>query len=89
MYGVREAMLEATDDLDPTRLPPGFEEAQRLLRTALTDTTSSGIPDVMLAAALISEAMLRLVGNYGPAHTARIRTMFAACLEVSAPSSRQ
>lgn len=89
MRSLRDDMLEASDELDPARLPLRFEEAQRFIRAALADADTAGIPDTTVAAALVSEAIPRLVGTYGPDHTARILAMFAGCLNATAPSSRQ
>jgi hypothetical protein len=87
MHKLRDQMLAAPDILDPERLPARFGEAQHLLRKAIAKAERIGIADDTLAAALISEAMPRLVAAYGPAHAARIVAMFAACLTAGAPSN--
>ncbi|HWK94241.1 MAG TPA: hypothetical protein VNR39_02350 [Pseudolabrys sp.] len=87
MPKLRDQMLAAPDILDPGRLPARFDEAQSLLRKAIAKAEQRGIADDTLAAALISEAMPRLVATYGPAHAARIIAMFAACLTAGAPSA--
>lgn len=89
MHRLRDVMLDAPDEVDPARVPPRFVEAQSLIRNALADADVAGIPDTTLAAVLMSEAIPRLVGTYGPDHAARLLAMFAGCLSASAPSSRQ
>ena len=87
MHELRDQMLAAPDILDPERLPARFGEARDLLRKAIAGAEQRGIADDTLAAALIGEAMPRLVAAYGPAHAARIVAMFAACLTAGAPSA--
>jgi hypothetical protein len=77
MYNLRNHLLSAPDTLDPGRLPPRFAEAQALLRAAITQAEDAGIADVTLAAVLVSEAMPRLVGAFGPVHAARLLAMFS------------
>ncbi|AXK80236.1 hypothetical protein DW352_06710 [Pseudolabrys taiwanensis] len=86
MRRLRDAMLEASDDIAPMQRPPRFEEAQDLVRSALAHAEAAGLPDITLAAVLIIEAIPRLAGSYGPEHAARILAMFAGCLEASVPS---
>jgi hypothetical protein len=86
MDKLRDQMLAAPDAFDPDRLPARFSEAQDLLRKAIGKAERRGVADDTLAAALLSEAMPRLVSAYGPAHAARIIAMFAACLTAGAPS---
>lgn len=86
MIKIRDQLLAAPDLLDPNRLPPRFAETQNLLRGAITAAGSDGTPADTLAVTLISEALPRLVAAYGPAHAARILTMFAACLTAGAPA---
>jgi len=86
MRRLRDAMLEASDDLALAQRPPRFEEAQALMRSTLARAEAAGIPDVTLAAVLIIEAIPRLASSYGPDHAARILAMFAGCLEASIPS---
>lgn len=86
MRRLRDAMLEASDNLALAQRPPRFEEAKDLVRGVLARAEAAGMPDTTLATVLISEAIPRLAGSYGPEHAARILAMFAGCLETSVPS---
>lgn len=87
MDKLRDQMLAIPDEFDPERLPPRFSEAQDLLRKAIAKAERRGVTDETLAAALISEAVPRLVSTYGPGHAGRIIAMFAACIAAGTPSN--
>jgi len=86
MQNLRDHLLNAGDSLDPSRLPPRYDEAQSLMRDAISRAGGAAIPDTTVAAVLIGEALPRLIGAYGPAHTARILSMFARCIAADAPT---
>jgi len=88
MQSLRDRMLEAPDEFDPTRLPPRFHEAQAHIRAALAGAADAAIPETTLTVVLVSEAMPRLVGLYGPEHAARILAMFSHCISADVPPAR-
>jgi hypothetical protein len=86
---LRDALLNAADELDPTQAPPGFANAQRSIRKALA--RMEGVPGATLAAVLLSEGVPRLADAYGPQQAAQVLAMLADCLSQNAvpPSARQ
>ena len=87
MPKLRDQMLAIPDEFDPEQLPPRFSEAQEVLRKAIAKAERLGVTDDTLAAALISEAVPRLVSAYGPGHAGRIIAMFAACIAAGTPAN--
>ena len=72
MKPLRDRLLEITDEMDPALTPPRLAEAQRILRKALRRVETSQIPEQTSAAALLAEALPRIIGCYGPAQTASL-----------------
>lgn len=72
MKSLRDRLLEATEETDSAHAPPRLAEAQRILRKALRKAESAEIPEETFAAALLAEALPRIIGFYGPARTANL-----------------
>lgn len=72
MKALRDRLLEATETIEPAVRPPRFAEAQRILRKAIRRAETLQIPEQTSAAALLAEALPRMVGCYGPAQTASL-----------------
>ncbi len=89
MNHLRDALLNAADELEPAQAPPGFANARRSMRKALARI--DGVPSATLAAVLLSEGVPRLAGAYGPQQAAQVLAMLADCLSQHAdtPSARQ
>lgn len=72
MKPLRDRLLEAADELNSAAAPPRLDEARRILRKALRKAQTSRIPEQTSAAALLAEALPRIIGCYGPAQTASL-----------------
>jgi hypothetical protein len=72
MKALRDRLLEVPDEIDPASVPPRLAEAQRILRKALRKVETSQIPEQTSAAALLAEALPRIIACYGPAQTASL-----------------
>ncbi len=72
MKALRDHLLEVTDEMDAATAPPRLREIQRILRRALREAEASGITEQTSAAALIAEALPRIIACYGPAQTAAL-----------------
>ena len=62
MKALRDRLLEATETIEPAVRPPRFAEAQRILRKAIRRAETLQIPEQTSAAALLAEALPRMVG---------------------------
>lgn len=70
MKSIAEHMVEEQEKIEGT--PPRFEEARTQVRRALDRIENCKIPEETIAAVLLSEAMPRVVGCYGPERTAML-----------------
>jgi hypothetical protein len=69
---LRDRLLQATDEISAEAAPPRLAEAQRILRKAIRRVETSRIPEQTSAAALLAEALPRIIACYGPAQTASL-----------------
>jgi hypothetical protein len=72
MKMLRDRLLEAADNMESAGAPPRLAEATQTLRKALRKVERCGIKDDTTAAALMAEALPRIIACYGPAHTAAL-----------------
>lgn len=72
MKPLRDRLLELPAEMDPSAVPPRLADAQRILRRALRKTETAQIPEQTSAAALLAEALPRIIACYGPAQTAAL-----------------
>ncbi len=72
MKQIRDRLIEAADELDSASAPPRLDEVRKILRKALRKAEVLRIPEQTSAAALLAEALPRIIACYGPAQTASL-----------------
>lgn len=72
MGPLRDRLLAVAEAMDGTTAPPRIAEARAILRRALQRAETSKIPEQTSAAALLAEALPRIIACYGPAQTAAL-----------------
>lgn len=72
MKPLRDRLLALPAEMNPSAVPPRLPEAQRILRRALRKAETLQIPEQTCAAALLAEALPRIIACYGPAQTASL-----------------
>lgn len=74
---LRDRMLAAPDEINPSRLPPGFMEARTAVAETLARLETAGIPSETLVTVLLTQMLPRMVHQNGPAWTAGILAKLA------------
>ena len=72
MKELRDRLIQAADAMDSANAPPRIDEARKILRKALRRAEASRIPEHTAAAALLAEALPRIIACYGPMQTASL-----------------
>lgn len=83
MKQLRDRLLQATDEMESTGAPPRIAEVREILRKALRKAEQSKIPEQTSAAALLAEALPRVIACYGPAQTASLLIDLARQIDTS------
>lgn len=72
MKEFRDRLLDASDRMESAAAPPRLAEVRGLLRKVLRKAERAHIPEQTSAAALLSEALPRIIACYGPSQTATL-----------------
>jgi len=76
-----ECRFDVPENASSVESPEGFATARICLEQTMSACRSAGVPDAAVLAALMTEAIPRLVGASGPRLAAATLRRLAACLE--------
>jgi hypothetical protein len=83
---LRDRMQVARNEIEPSHLPPCFQEAQALVKEALTRLEAAGISNQTIVAAMITELLPRMVYANGAVWASTTLAKLAQSLDVSGPA---
>jgi hypothetical protein len=86
MQHVRAQLSRVIEKFDETRLPPRFADARSGLRDALAALEAKEIPEETLIAAIVNEALPRLLARHGLLGTGAILRRIADGLDPQPPA---
>jgi hypothetical protein len=89
MKAFRDRLLDASDRMESAAAPPRLAEVRDQLRKVLRKAERERIPEQTAAAALLSEALPRIIACYGPSQTAALLIDLARNIGGSDPAPLQ
>lgn len=86
MQHVRERLSRAVEKFDENRLPPRFADARARLHRTLGELEADGVREETLIAAIVNEALPRLLARHGLLGTGAILRRIADGLDPQQPA---